>query len=314
MIGVGAVYLLLGLVFAAVALLSAGDRANPRRVRNLAFWGLLSLSFLGGDRLGDFGNGLLVLALVTVGGVWGLGIGKPATTTHAERQVSSARRGNWLFLPALVIPATALAGTLFLKPLVQPGQVTLVSLALGVVIALTMAMLWLRPPLSAPLQEARRLFDSVGWAVVLPQMLAALGAVFALAGVGHAVGDLFARWLPGDSRLVAVIAYTLGMAVFTIVMGNAFAAFPVMTAGIGMPLIVQRFGGDPAVMGAMGMLSGFCGTLLTPMAANYNLVPVALLELSDRWAVIKVQAPTALIMLLVNTVLMYALVFRHWPS
>ena len=93
-------------------------------------------------------------------------------------------------------------------------------------------------------------------------------------------------------------------------MGNAFAAFPVMTAGIGLPLIVRRFGGDAAIMGSLGMLSGFCGTLLTPMAANFNIVPVALLELPDRWAVIKVQAPTAILMLIVNTALMYALVFR----
>ena len=58
------------------------------------------------------------------------------------------------------------------------------------------------------------------------------------------------------------------------------------------------------------MLSGFCGTLTTPMAANFNLVPAALLGLQDRYAVIKAQIPTALLLLLVNTVLMYALVFR----
>jgi uncharacterized membrane protein len=83
-----------------------------------------------------------------------------------------------------------------------------------------------------------------------------------------------------------------------------------MTAGVGLPLIVHKFGGDPAIMGALGMLSGFCGTLLTPMAANFNIVPTTLLELPDRWAVIKAQAPTALLMLIVNTALMYALVFR----
>jgi uncharacterized membrane protein len=311
MIRLGAVYILLGLVFAAVAVLSARDRANPRRIRNAAFWGLLALSFLAGDRLGDFGNGLLVLALVGVGGIWGLGIGRPATTTPAERRASSARRGNWLFAPALIVPATALAGTLLLKPFVQPGQVTLISLALGIAIALAVAMLWLRPPPTAPLQEARRLFDSVGWAAILPQMLAALGAIFALSGVGDVVGRLMTGIIPLDSRFGAVAAYTIGTALFTIVMGNAFAAFPVMTAAIGLPLIVHKFGGNPAVMGAIGMLSGFCGTLMTPMAANFNIVPAALLELKDRNAVIKVQAPTALWLLAANTVLMYLLVFRR---
>lgn len=100
------------------------------------------------------------------------------------------------------------------------------------------------------------------------------------------------------------------MALFTVIMGNGFAAFPVMTAAIGLPLIVGKFGGDPAVMGAIGMLSGFCGTLMTPMAANFNIVPAALLELKDRNAVIRVQTPTALLLLLVNIGLMYVLAFH----
>jgi uncharacterized membrane protein len=170
--------------------------------------------------------------------------------------------------------------------------------------------LLLRQKVSAALQEGRKLMDLLGWAALLPQMLAALGAVFALAGVGEVVGTLAAEAIPMDSRFAAVAAYTVGMALFTAVMGNAFAAFPVMTAGIGLPLIVMKFGGNPAIMAAIGMLSGFCGTLTTPMAANFNLVPAALLGLEDRYAVIKAQIPTAIAVLLVNTVLMYALVFR----
>ena len=104
--------------------------------------------------------------------------------------------------------------------------------------------------------------------------------------------------------------YTVGMALFTIVMGNAFAAFPVMTAGIGLPLIVRGLHGDPIIMSALGMLSGFCGTLMTPMAANFNIVPAALLELPDRNGVIRVQIPTGLILLACNTLLMAWLVFR----
>jgi uncharacterized membrane protein len=95
------------------------------------------------------------------------------------------------------------------------------------------------------------------------------------------------------------------------IMGNAFAAFPVMTAGIGLPLIMTRFGGNVTVMAAVGMLSGFCGTLMTPMAANYNIVPTALLELPDEYAVIKAQIPTALLLLTVNTLIMYTFVYRH---
>ncbi len=99
------------------------------------------------------------------------------------------------------------------------------------------------------------------------------------------------------------------MAIFTAIMGNAFAAFPVMTAGIGLPLVAHKFGGDITVMAAVGMLSGFCGTLTTPMAANFNIVPVALLELPDQYAVIKAQIPTAILLLAANIVIMYFFVY-----
>jgi uncharacterized membrane protein len=317
MITLEAVYASSGIAFLAFAWLSLRDRANKKRFGNALFWGLLAVSFLFGSHIGDLANGVLVLALVLLGGLGALGLGKPVTTSPAERLESAQQRGNWLFAPALIVPAIALIGTLLLKnaqiggvPLLDAKQVTLISVAFGAVAALLVAMIWLRPPPLAPLEEGRRLVDTIGWAAILPQMLAALGAVFALAGVGHAVGDIATRALPLDRPLEAVIVYCLGMAAFTAVMGNAFAAFPVMTAAIGLPLIVHKFGGNPAIMAAIGMLAGFCGTLSTPMAANFNIVPAALLELPDRNGVIKVQIPTALVMLVLNTALMAVLVYR----
>ncbi len=315
MIRVQAAYALAGLVFAGVAIASAADRANPRRWRNAAFWGLFAVSFLLGDRLGDAGNGMLVLALVVIGG-FGLGQGGAVSTSAAEREATATRLGGRLFLPILIVPATALIGSLAFKslriggqPLVDPAQVTVISLALGVLVAFAAAMILLRPPVSAPFQEARRLLDSVGWAAILPQLLAALGGVFALAGVGRAVGELFGHWLPLGDRFAVVAAYGIGMALFTMIMGNAFAALPVMVAALGAPLLVGRFGGDAAAIGALGMLCGYCGTLMTPMA-SHNIVPTALLGLPPG-AVIRAQAPTAILVLLANLALMSVLAFPH---
>ena len=311
-------YILAGLFFAAVAILSVIDPTNPKRVRTAVFWGLLAVSFLFGSLIDDLANGLLALGLAVLA-TWGLGQGKARTTSTDERRASAEKRGNLLFLPALIIPAIALLGTLAAQntpigaAIMEPKNATLISLILGVVIALAVIMIWLKPPLLSPLQEGRRLIDAVGWAAILPQMLASLGAVFLAAGVGDQVGKLFADYIPLDSRFAAVAAYCIGMALFTIFMGNAFAAFPVLTAAVGLPIIVIQFGGDPAIVCAIGMLAGFCGTLMTPMAANFNVVPANLLELPDRKAalngVIRAQIPTALPLLAVNIVLMLVLAF-----
>jgi len=317
MIKLGAVYLLAGFVFGAFAVLSALDRNNPKRLGNAAFWGLVATSFLAGDDLRDLGNGVLVLGLALIAGFGLLGRGQPATTSAEQRRALSDRFGEKLFVPALALPVVVAFGVLVLKPLtfageplLDPKQATLLSLALAAVAGVALALVLLRQPLISPLQEGRRLMDTVGWAALLPQVLAALGAVFALAGVGKVIGDLVTAYIPMDTRLAAVAVYCLGMAGFTVIMGNAFAAFPVLTAGVGLPILIQRFGGDPAVVCAIGMLSGFCGTLMTPLAANFNLVPPALLELKDRYAVIKAQIPTALPLLVANIGLMYAFAFR----
>jgi uncharacterized membrane protein len=325
-IGLPHAYAIGGVFFAASAWFSARDRSNPHRLRAGAFWALLALSFLAGDRLGDLGNGVLVVGLVLVAAL-GIGRGSQDTSTAEARRAGAARHGDRLFVVALVIPATALAGTVLAKQtkwgakLIDPAQATLVSLVLGVLVAIAVAQLWLRPDarsraaaLGAPLREGRRLLDAVGWAAILPQMLASLGVVFLASGVGTQVGRLFSEHLALDSRFAAVAAYCVGMAFFTMLMGNAFAAFPVMTAAVGLPVVVHHFGGNAAVVSAIGMLSGFCGTLMTPMAANFNVVPANLLELPDRDApfnaVIRTQVPTALPLLAANILLMWWLAFR----
>ena len=308
-------YILTGAFFAIWSVLSARDR----RWGNAAFWGLLAASFFFGSELSDLANGGLVLALVAIAGLGGLKRSDPPTTSLGERAGLATTLGNKLFLPALIVPLTAVAGTLLYNytPFGETGlfeakRETLILFGIGVLLALAAAMAWLKPPLLAPAEEGRRLIDSIGWAAILPQMLAALGAVFALAGVGDIIGGVAGRVIPEGSIFLTVVVYALGMALFTMIMGNAFAAFPVMAAAIGIPLLVEGYGGNVAVIGAVGMLAGFCGTLMTPMAANFNIVPAALLELKDQNGVIRQQIGTALPLWVCNVAILYVAGFLLW--
>jgi len=306
---------LVGAMFAAFALLSALDGRNPKRFGNAAFWGLFALSLLAGSWLGDFLNGCIVLALAALASLRLIGRTAPDTSEEV-RSAAGARYGNALFLPILIVLVIGVVGTLLYlyTPLYRTGlfernRETFALLCAGVLVALAIIFAWLRPPPLAPLQEGRRLIDAVGWAAVLPMMLASLGLVLADTGVGRTIGGLILTVIPEGTVLPAVIAFGGGMALFTILTGNAFAAFPVMATAVGIPLLIQNYGGDAAVVGAIGMLAGFCGTLMTPMAANFNLVPAALLELKDENAVIKAQIGTALPLLVVNILLIYFLAF-----
>ena len=309
-------YLLTGLALLAVAALTCRDRSNPRRWSSGLFWALWALIYLAGDALPPVASGVIVLMLAALGGLGGVSLGRHGQREPAARQASAARHGNRLFLPILAISVVALVGTLTLKDvgafgwvLIEPRSLTLVCVGLGALAGLAGALWMTRERPGQALHESRRLLETMGPAVILPQMLATLGLLFTDAGVGRAVASIATSTLPMDNAWLAVAAYGLGMALFTMVMGNAFAAFPVMTAGIGIPILLGLHHGNPAVMAAIGMFCGYCGTLMTPMAANFNIIPAALLELKDRNAVIRAQWPTALTLLAVNVALLGLLMF-----
>ena len=314
-------YWLLAVLLAA----AAWRNARERRFAQACFWAVLALLFAGGDwilaarKAGDAlpaqaaGVGVIALAVLSLR----MRRMHIEEAPRAQRLASAQRLGHRLLWPALLIPLVTLLVVVFGPKLafgdmkfLGEGSATLVGLGLACVVAALAALRTTRQRPAMALAESRRLLDTLGWAALLPIVLATLGGVFAASGVGESVTSLVSMVIPTDSRIACLLAYGLGMVLFTMVMGNAFAAFPVMTAGIGLPLLVQRHAADPAILGSLGMLTGYCGTLLTPMAANFNLVPAALLELDDPNGVIRAQWATAVPLLAVNLALMAWLVFR----
>jgi len=317
LLSLGTFYVLAGALMLATALRVAIDPGHPRRATTALFWGLLGGAFAFGGLLPPRWIGYLVLVVAILAACGGVARSREHTTSPDERLESARRLGNRLFWPALLVPLTAVVGSLGFGrihwrgiALVSPVNLSVTAVCIGAALALVLALRLTRAPVGVVLAEGSRLLQAVGWTLILPQALAALGGLFARAGVGAVVAGLVEQALPTQYPWVAVAAYALGMMLFTVCMGNAFAAFAVITGGIGIPLIVRAHGGNPAIMAAIGMLSGYCGTLLTPLAANFNLVPVLLLDLEDKNAVIKAQLPLALALLGFNVLLMEFCVYR----
>ncbi len=322
-ISIDVVFYLVGALLMAVAFLNAVDKNNPKRYTTALFWFLFSLGFLFGDMmiliLGKQIThriiGVIVMLLALLAGANLLGSSQTKDERTELKRKSAESLGNKLFLPAILIPVITVLLTLLGKniviaglPLLDPKNLTLACLALACFLSLSAACLMTKAKPLESIQESRRLVDAVGWALILPMMLAMLGGVFVVAKTGVSIQTLVTALVNPESRTTLIIIYALGMALFTMIMGNAFAAFPVMAAGIALPFLIIQHHANPAPLVALGMLCGYCGTLMTPMAANFNIVPAALLELKDKYQIIRYQIPTAIGVLICNILLMIVLV------
>ena len=297
------VYLLVGIILFIFAIQSFLDKEHKYRIGTGLFWLLYSISFIFGSYLSKEINGWLVIAMAAIVLVKQLGKGHYFESPIEFKKGEAVRIGNVIFVPALLVGII----TFFIGFFTKLGA--LVGLGIAAIIAMCAALYITKGELNQGFHEGRRLIDAISWTAILSQLLAALGYLFNLAGVGKLISSAVASVVPADNVFLVVVAYCIGMVIFTMIMGNAFAAFTVITIGIGYPFVIAQ-GGNPAVIGALGMTAGYCGTLMTPMAANFNIVPCAVLETKDqKWAVIKAQAPMALIMIVIHIILMLVLGF-----
>jgi uncharacterized membrane protein len=306
-----AVYVLTGLVLWVFAALNLRDRDNANRKGSALFWLILGIIFLLGSVMPHWLTGVLVLLMVGLDGAGRVGH-KPragGATKSGQAAPKGPALGNRIFLPVLLIPALAFGFALAFR--LAGGDTSrgaLVGLGFGGGAAL-FAGLWLtKGGAREAFEEGRRLNDSMGSVIILPQLLASLGVIFTASRVGDLIAEGIKGVIPGESLFLLVAANCLGMTLFTLVMGNSFAAFPVITTGVLVPLIVVPFGVDPAMAAIITLTAGSTGTLMTPMAANFNIVPAALLNMRDQYGVIKFQVPFALTMWVLHVLVLWLMI------
>lgn len=295
-------YIMLGLFFILTMMFTLKDKNHKTRYGTSLFWGILGIIFILGEVIPSVITGSLIVVIGILAAFNQINIGtlKDLDTTFAS--LKSKEIGIKIFIPSLIIALVALVIAQF----TEISGVAAVGIAAIVALITTFILTKAKP--SEFLEDSNRMFQAVGATAILPQLLAALGALFTAAGVGDIISNIISGVIPQGNILVGVAAYCIGMALFTAIMGNAFAAFSVITVGIGVPFVFAQ-GGDPIIASALAMTAGFCGTLMTPMAANFNILPVALLETKDKNAVIKYQTPFAIILLAIHIALMYFLAF-----
>lgn len=295
-------YMFIGLCMAITMVFTLKDKNHKTRIGTAIFWGIVSAIFIFGKLLPPAVVGTLIIVIAILSALKQINIGtlKQLDTTFA--QLKADKLGLKIFIPSLAIAFVAMAIAQFTK---LSGTV---AIGIAAVVALLLTFAFTKAKPIEYIEDSNRMFQSVGVFAILPQLLASLGALFTAAGVGDVISNIISGVIPDGNRLAGVIAYCVGMALFTAIMGNGFAAFSVITVGIGVPFVFAQ-GGDPIVCSALALTSGFCGTLLTPMAANFNMLPAVLLEMKDKNLVIKAQAPFAIALLTIHILLMYFLGF-----
>lgn len=295
-------YIIIGIMMLNTAVLTLRDKNHKAKIGTAIFWTLLGVIFVFGPYIPSVvvGGMLVAIAVLTLTKQVKPGTVKALDEKFGEEQAE--KLGLKVFIPSLVIALLALGIAQF-----TPISGT-AAIGVATVIALIVTFVITKAKPKVLVEESDRMLQSVGAVSILPQLLAALGALFTAAGVGDVISSGISSVLPQGNIFIGVAAYCIGMAVFTMIMGNAFAAFSVITVGIGIPFVFAQ-GANIAIAGALALTAGYCGTLLTPMAANFNIMPAALLEIEDKNSIIKHQAPVALILLAIHIALMYFLAF-----
>ncbi|WP_334331920.1 DUF979 domain-containing protein [Companilactobacillus sp. HBUAS59544] len=295
-------YVLIGLIMFFASIESFCDKENSARIGTGLFWLIMGVIFAVGKYLPNFVIGILLVFVGILSLLKQIKVGKIKEVNKELAEKSAKRLGAWLFFPSIVLAILSILISQFTK---LGGQV---GIGIASVVALITAMVLSKADGKTTYHDSERMVRSVGTAGILPQLLATLGVIFTASGVGDVTSKAISGIFPAGDHLLGVVLYCVAMAIFTMIMGNAFAAFAVITAGIGIPFVVAQ-GANPAVVAAIGMTAGYCGTLMTPMAANFNSLPVALLEMKDNLGVIKQQYPVALVLLVIQIALMYFLAF-----
>ncbi len=214
-------YALTGILMVLTALFVIKDTKHTTRIGTACFWGILGIIFIFGKYIPSTYVGVLIIVIGVLTVTKQVNIGNLPQLSDEYRKENAKKIGSKIFIPSIILAILAFVIAQYTK---LGGQVAIGISALG---GLVLTFIITKSPVKyVGGVDSNRMIQQVGPSSILPQLLGALGTVFTAAGVGgEVISSGISSVIPKGNILFGVIAYCVGMALFTIIMGECLCCF-----------------------------------------------------------------------------------------
>ena len=174
-------YVMVGLMMILTMIYTLKDKKHKTRYGTAAFWGIFG-QFIPAEVVGG-----LIIVIAILSGFNQVNMGTIKQLDNTFSRVKAEKIGLKIFLPSLVIAFVALAIAQF-TPISGVA-----AIGISAVAALILTLIITRCSVSEVVEDSDRMLQSVSSTAILPQLLAALGALFTAAGVGDIISNMISH-------------------------------------------------------------------------------------------------------------------------
>lgn len=297
---VGAICAFQGFIMAVIAASYVKEKISRSNLISAFFWGTLSFVFMFDRMVSSFILGLCFFIIIVLLPF----LPKQSPSEPFEKSALRASKGFIGFLP-MFFYALFLIFFLHFIPWVfyllglhaKASEFTQISIFSSSILTFLLYYLLFNFKLKSFLVVFKVVMEKIIPALIIPYILATLGLT--LHTISNELANTFSAFLNSQSTTSVIISYMILNLALAMLTGNAFTSFPIIFT-VFSSLVLTMFTNISFIKFTVcGMLMGYCGTLLSPVASNFNLFPLVLNGYFQRkYSIIFAQLPTVLASLL----------------
>lgn len=175
-------FIFIGIIFILVALKALSDKKFANAKITAIFWFIVAFTFICGPYVPKFITGICVILMAALTAMGKVSQSKSDVPSEAETRKNADHLGYKVFIGPLVLAVSAVLIATFWKAL---GANNAIGASALIALIATLLITGVKP--KYVVKDGARLMDNVGSVGLLPQVLAALGALFTAAGVGEVI-------------------------------------------------------------------------------------------------------------------------------